>query len=167
MKVYSSLLLVTLISILFSGCASLQPDRYEGNGIWVRGDGTTYQAAAPLNVVYAEILDARFTERVRVEESKTTNDQGQTVIREKEITEFDVSIDVLVELENGETYQLFFTGRGPSGSTVASGASFTASNNYRYSASGLIFMQPDKARIQLNISSKGPIRYQNTLTFDA
>ena len=163
------LLLLSILTtvILLGGCASFQPDRYQGNGIWVRGDGTTYQAPPPLNVSYAEIVDVSFKERVRVEESKSVNEAGQTVIREKEVTEFDVSMDVKVELDNGETYQLFFTGRGPAGSTVASVASFSASNGYNYSASGLIFMQPDKARVQRNITSKGPIRYQNTLTFDS
>lgn len=160
------LLSIALAVILMSGCASLRPDRYQGNGIWVRGDGTTYNAPAPIQVAYADIMDANFKERVRVKEERSTNDKGETVIREKEIVEYDVTVDVLVELENGETYQLFFTGSGPRGATTSATSSFSASNGYSYSAVGLIYLQPDKTRLQIRISSRGPINYQNTLVYE-
>lgn len=129
----------------------------------MRGDGTTYEAAAPIPVMDAEIVNARVDTRTRKETSESENEEGQKVIREVERVEMETGLDITVILEDGSTYSIYLQAVGRLNSRVTSNASFTASNGYIYQVSGMIYQNLDRPRVALTITSKGPIRYQNTL----
>ena len=153
-----------LFAFLFiGGCASFTPDQHIGDGVWMRGDGTTYEAPEPLQVVDARIVSHRSETRSRTETQETENADGDKVIREKDIIELDVGMDIEIELEDGSVYNVYLTGTGRVNQQVGSQASFTASNGYIYSVNGRLYTSLDRPRVLLNITSKGPVRYQNTL----
>ncbi len=154
-----------LILIWLAGCAALRPDVYQGDGVWMRGDGTIFEAAPPLQVMDAEIKNVSIRERVRTVEKKNVNEKGETVIREREVIEIDTGIDIEVTLENEETYVVFLKGSGENGATVTGRSGFTASNDYVYSVTGQIYLDRDVQRVLINIESRGPVRYQNTLAY--
>ncbi len=149
--------------MLLSACAALRPDQYVGNGLWMRGDGTTYEAPAPIPVVDAEIVNSRVDTRTKKETSETENEEGQKVIREVERVEMETGLDIVIILEDGSTYSVYLQGTGRLNSQVTTSASFTASNGYIYQVAGTIYQNLDRPRVALTITSKGPIRYQNTL----
>jgi hypothetical protein len=82
-------------------------DTYQGNGIWSKSDDSTYQGAAPLQVTSVQLNGNPFVrERVEVVENKSTNNQEQIVIREREAVIVEMDFLVTVTLENGEQHQL-------------------------------------------------------------
>lgn len=158
-----STILWTITVLLFGGCASFTPDQHIGDGVWMRGDDTTYEAPEPLQVVDASIISHRTETRNRTETQETENADGDKVIREKDIIELNMGVDIEIELEDGSVYNVYLTGTGRVNQQVSSQASFTASNGYIYSVNGTLYTSLDRPRVLLTITSKGPVRYQNTL----
>ncbi|MGY8646505.1 MAG: hypothetical protein ACKVLL_04030 [Verrucomicrobiales bacterium] len=140
------------------------PDSYQGNGIWLKADGSTYQGAAPVTVSRAQNLGSLYVrERVRVTEQESTNSQGQTVIREKEVTTVDMDFRVLVTLENGEQHEMSFSVSGDRNSSQYTSASFNGSNGYSYRASGRVQLSQYSPNFTMTISSKGISSWQGSI----
>jgi hypothetical protein len=102
-------------------------------------------------------------ERVNVVENKSTNNQGQIVIREKEAVIVEMDFLVTVTLENGEQHQLSYSVSGNQNSSQYVNRSFTGSNGYRYSTTGTVLLSQFNPSFNININSKGIANWQNTI----
>lgn len=139
-------------------------DTYQGNGIWSKSDGSTYRGAAPLRVTSVQLDGNPFVrERVNVVENKSTNNQGQIVIREKEAVIVEMDFLVTVTLENGEQHQLSYSVSGNQNSNQYVNRSFTGSNGYRYSTTGTVLLSQFNPSFNININSKGIANWQDTI----
>jgi hypothetical protein len=163
---HTNLCVIVFFTLLAAGCSSFTPDQYVGEGIWMRGDGSTYEAPAPLSIVEARITNYRVDQNARTEISETIDEDGQKVIREKDIIEVDTGLDIEVELEEGSTYNIYLQGTGRVNQQSTSNASFTGPNGYIYTVAGTIYHSLDRPRVFVNITSKGPVQYRNTLVTD-
>ena len=151
--------------VWLQGCASLRPDQYQGEGQWIRGDGTTYAGAPPLMVTAVEITHAHVRERETVTEEKSTNEQGQVVIREKIALSIHVEVDVSVRLENGESHSFRWITGGAVGTYRSQSGVFTATNGKIYRVSGNIRLL-QRPTVTVRVRAPGPIDYRTTLNVD-
>ncbi|MGJ8642620.1 MAG: hypothetical protein ACSHX9_04360 [Luteolibacter sp.] len=140
------------------------PDSYQGNGIWARPDGSTYQAPAPVRVRAVESAGRpRIFESVRTIEDKSVNSQGQTVIRQRDESTININFSMYVILENGEEYILNFDANGKNGETRYVSRTFTGRNGYSYTVSGNIRLSRYDSLFNVSISTKGLSTWQGSV----
>jgi len=140
------------------------PDSYQGDGMWLKADGTSYRGPAPMTVSNVQVLGSPYIrERIRETEEKSTNSQGQIVIRQKEITTIQMNFQLLVTLENGEQHQMSFSISGNHNDSQYTSSLFTGSNGYSYRASGQVQLSQFNPTYQMTISSKGAANWQGTI----
>ena len=151
------------LMVWLGGCATMQPDRYQGEGLWIRGDGTTYSGAPLLAVAAVEIVHSRVRERAYVTEEQSTNAQGQVVIREKTALTMNVEVELSIRLENGEIHALRWLGEGPEGVRRYQSGSFTAANAKVYVVTGNIHLLSPRPAVMVHVHAPGPVDYRTTL----
>lgn len=156
-----SLVLISILAV--SGCAVFTADQYVGNGVWMRGDGSTYEAPAPLHVADARIIGQRLQSNSRTERTESTDEEGKKVIREREFVEIDTGLDIEIELEDGSLYTVFLHAAGRLNEQSNAQGSFVGPNGYPYNVTGRIYQSLDRPRVFLEVKSRGPVHYQNTL----
>lgn len=151
------------ISLVFlTNCGEF--DTYQGNGIWQKPDGSTYQAPAPLNISKVQSSwGPKIRETIRSIEDSSVNSQGQTVILQKEAATIQLAFGVMVTLENGEQHEMSFNVAGDRNSSQYTSASFTGSNGYAYHASGNVYLSSFSPTFNLSITSKGIEWWRNTI----
>lgn len=155
--------LFSAIFLLSPGCTIFTPDEYLGDGVWMRGDGTTFEAPPPIAVTDARIVGQEIDSRMRIERTESTEEDGKTVIREREYVEIETGMDVEIELDDGSRYAVFLQGAGRINELVSVQSSFVGPNGYPYSVSGGIYQSLDRPRLLLEIKSRGGVHYRNTL----
>lgn len=118
-----------------------------------------------MRVTSAQLAAAPFVrERTRVSEDKTTNNQGQTVIREKEATTVEMDFVMTITLENGEQHQQSFSVAGDRNSSQYVTQYFTGSNGYTYTTSGSVLLSSFNPTFSFRVASKGTGNWQSRLT---
>ncbi|MDB4449701.1 hypothetical protein N9127_01435 [Akkermansiaceae bacterium] len=154
---------IALSLVLLTHCGTF--DTYQGDGVWRKADGSTYQAPAPLNILKVQSSwGPNMRKTIRTVENSSVNSQGQTVIQEKEATTIEVTFGLLVTLENGEQHEMSFNVSGDRNSSQYASASFIGSNGYSYNASGNVYLSSFNPTFNLSISSKGIEWWRNTIT---
>lgn len=157
------LLCLGLISGMLNSCI-VAPDTYQGNGIWARSDGSTYQAPAPVRVRAIEAAGRpRIFESIRTIEDQSINAQGQTVIRQRDESTINMNFSIYVILENGEEYRLNFDANGKNGETRYVSRSFTGRNGYPYTVAGNLRLSRYDALFNVTITTKGLSSWQGSV----
>ena len=146
MKTLVWLLSLTLL-VLSASCVALTPDLYVGDGVWRKGDGTTYQAEAPIRV-----------EEVAVQRSRMHVSADPTGVK---MLELEMTLAIL--LANGSTHEVWLSCKGRPGQRVYARGSFTASNQRRYSVSAGVVPYEYSAQADVTIRSLGPVRFQRVV----
>jgi len=153
---------IAISLVLLTHCGP--SDTYQGNGVWQKADGSTYEAPAPLNIAKAQrSWGPNMRETIKMVEDSSVNSQGQTVIQEKEAATIQVTFGVMVTLENGEQHEMSFNVSGDRNSSQYTSAFFTGSNGYSYRASGNVHLSSFNPTFNLSISSKGAGWWQSTI----
>lgn len=160
-----SLGLVTafVLSLLLTHCAAFSPDRYQGDGSWIRYDGTTYVGPPSIAVTGIEVLHSNINRDRYIENVESQNEQGQTVIREVVTTTMRVNADLLVFLEDGSQHKIVIQAEGPENVTRVMSVSFTAPNGKVYRAVSSIRLDERRPSVKIRVSAPGPVSYSTTL----
>lgn len=141
------------------------PDTYQGNGTWVRPDGSTYQAAPPVRVVAVELTrKARIFEMTRTIQDQDKDAQGQIVDRQRSNSIINMNFSTTVVLENGERYIVNFTAAGAPGETQYVSDSFTGRNGYKYVVSGNLRVSRSPTNFNTRVTTKGLPTWQGSVT---
>ena len=158
------LLGIGFILTVLNSCI-VAPDTYQGNGTWVKADGTTYQAAPPVRVTNVAVYGrARVREIAATVEDQDKNAQGQTVVRQRTYSQIGMDVKLLVTLENGEQHYVQLTFGGEPGETDHEYDTFTANNGNRYTVSGNLRVSTSPTNLNFRVTSKGLPTYQGSLT---
>lgn len=140
------------------------PDTYQGNGIWVKADGTSYQAAAPVRVAAVGLTrKARIFQMTRTIQDQDKNAQGQTIDRQRRKSIINMNFSTTVVLENGERYIVNFTAAGEPGETQYVSDRFTGKNGYRYVVSGNLRVSNRPTNFNMRVTTKGLPTWQGSV----
>jgi hypothetical protein len=153
-------------ALFLSHCATFTPDRYQGDGTWVRRDGTIYPGAPPLAVLGVEMLHSSVNRDLFIEQVETVNDAGQTVIREEVTVSMRVDADLLILLEGGSQHEVVIQANAPAGGTRSMSVSFTAPNGKIYRAMNSFMLDERRPSVRVRVSAPGPVAYTTTFYLD-
>lgn len=154
---------VFVLSLVLTHCAAFSPDRYQGDGSWVRHDGTTYAGPPPIVVTGVEVVHSNINRDRYIEDVESQNAEGQTVIREVVTTNMQVDANLLVHLADGSRHEIVIQAEGPENVTRPMSVSFTAPNGKTYRAVSSIRLDERRPSVRIRVSAPGPVAYSTTL----
>lgn len=149
---FARLALIAL-SVFVTSCAAFTPDVYVGDGMWQRGDGTTYEAPSPIQVVSVEVCRSRLI--VNQPSSSDVNLDSHPVV--------EVSMTVQVNLADGTSHDVVLRCRGAVDTSSWARGTFTAVNNRPYDVRARVHLGERHASADVTVSSLGPVRFQTNV----
>lgn len=154
---------LAVLGLSLTACTHLTPERHIGNGVWQRGDGTTFEAPPPLRITKVQSRDLKVSTRQETAREESKDAQNRTVIRELATIFVDARLNVAITLEDGSVHEVGLAASGPVDSSVPAQAAFTGPNGYRYPIFATLHLHFPDPRVDVRISSRGPVSYETSL----